>query len=85
MERGDCEMDCKRVGQMVFLFFDNEMTDADLAPFRAHVESCPPCAHKIDYTEKLLLLFRHRCARCSAPVTLRRRILVSFQHRRGLT
>lgn len=78
-------MDCNRVGEMIFLFFDNELTTDDVSPFSSHVERCPACAARIAYTRKLLLLFRHRCSRCAAPTTLRRRILISLPHRRGLS
>lgn len=78
-------MDCERVGQVIFLFFDNEMEEDLRRPFEAHVEGCPHCSQRIDYTRKLLLLFRHRCVRCSAPRRLRRRILVSMPHRRSIT
>jgi mycothiol system anti-sigma-R factor len=70
---------------VIFLFFDNEMDEEQLTPFEEHVRTCPRCSQRIDYTRKLLLLFRHRCIRCAAPRRLRRRILVSLPHRRGVT
>jgi mycothiol system anti-sigma-R factor len=77
-------MDCKRVREVIFLFFDNEM-DEDLLPhFQDHVARCGPCAHQIDYTRKLLFVVRQRCIRCTAPDRLRHRILVSFPHRGNL-
>jgi mycothiol system anti-sigma-R factor len=77
-------MDCKRVGEVIFLFFDGEMEDDLRTPFQRHVETCSHCAQQIDYTRKLLLLFRQGCSRCSAPRRLRRRILISLPHRRDL-
>jgi mycothiol system anti-sigma-R factor len=74
-------MDCKEVGSILFLFFDNEMDENLLTPFRDHVSGCIDCARQVDYTRKLLLIVRHRCARCNAPDHLRHRILTSLPHR----
>jgi mycothiol system anti-sigma-R factor len=76
-------MDCKRVSEVIFLFFDNEMDDDLLAPFRDHVGRCGDCAERMDYTRKLLLVVRQRCLRCNAPERLRHRILLSLPHRNG--
>jgi mycothiol system anti-sigma-R factor len=75
-------MDCKEVSDTLYLFFDNEMEEELLAPFRDHVGSCGDCAKKVDYTRKLLWIVRERTYRCSAPDRLRIRILTSFAHRR---
>jgi len=76
-------MNCKRVNEVLFLFFDNELEDDLLDPFRAHTRGCPICAQRLDYTRKLLLLVRECCRRESAPERLRMRILASMPHRRG--
>ena len=76
-------MDCKEVSETLFLFVDNEM-ESDLLPtFQAHVAKCPGCAERMDYTRKLLWLVRERCIRCTAPQTLRIRILTNLPHRRN--
>ena len=77
-------MDCKRVGEVIFLFFDNEMEEDLLPPFRDHVARCGDCTRQMDYTRKFLLIVRERCLRCSAPERLRHRILISLPHRSGL-
>ena len=74
-------MDCKEVGEALFLFFDNEMEEGLLAPFRDHVGRCGSCSKKVDYTRKLLWIVRERTIRCNAPDRLRIRILTSFPHR----
>jgi mycothiol system anti-sigma-R factor len=76
-------MDCKEVGDVIFLFFDNELDDSSLSEFQEHVQICGHCSHRIDYTRKLMLILRRRCVRCAAPRRLRRRILISLPHRRG--
>jgi len=74
-------MDCKEVGAVLFLFFDNEMEEGLLTPFRDHVSRCGHCAKQMDYTRKLLVIVREKCVRCSAPERLRHRILTSLPHR----
>lgn len=75
-------MDCKRVIDRVYLFFDDEMGDDERAPFQEHIDGCPHCARRYRFTRRFLLLVRERCVRCSAPEQLHRRILVSLPHRR---
>ncbi len=67
-------MDCERVSEMMYLFFDNEMEEELLTPFRNHLDGCSPCAHRMDYTRKMLTTFRERCTRHQAPARLRARI-----------
>jgi mycothiol system anti-sigma-R factor len=74
-------MDCKEVGAALFLFFDNEMEEELLTPFRDHVSRCHHCSKRVDYTRKLLVIVREKCIRCTAPDKLRHRILTSMPHR----
>lgn len=76
-------MNCKRVNEVLYLFFDNELEDDLLAGFRSHMNGCPDCARRLDYTRKLLFLVRECCRRQSAPERLRVRILASMPHRRS--
>lgn len=76
-------MDCKGVGDSIYLFFDNELDQALLVSFHDHVGGCGDCARRVDYTRKLLLLVRES-VRCSAPDRLRLRILTRLPHRGGL-
>jgi mycothiol system anti-sigma-R factor len=74
-------MDCKEVGDRLFLFFDNELEGELLILFRDHVGLCGDCAKKLDYTRRLLVIVRERTIRCTAPQRLRQRILTSLPHR----
>ena len=76
-------MDCKEVGAVIYLFFDNEMEEEMLAPFRDHIGGCGDCAKRVDYTRKLLLIVRERCYRCTCPDRLRQRILTNLPHRQS--
>lgn len=77
-------MDCKEVGAVIFLFFDNEMEEELLTPFRDHIALCVHCARNLDYTRKLLVIVREKCIRCTAPDRLRHRILTSMPHRSAI-
>jgi len=72
-------MDCKRVYEVMYMFIDDEMDDELVPTFRSHVDGCPPCARRMDFTRRLLLTVRERCVRHSAPERLRSRILVSLE------
>lgn len=74
-------MDCKEVSATLFLFFDNEMEEGLLTPFRDHVALCIECAERVAYTQRLLLIVRERCIRCTCPAQLRQKILISMPHR----
>lgn len=74
-------MNCKRFSEVIFLFVDNEMQDDLLDSFQRHLEDCPGCKQKTLFTRRFLIVFRQRCARHSAPPSLRRRILTSLPHR----
>jgi len=74
-------MDCREVSAVLFLFFDNEMDEAMLTPFRDHLSGCGDCARRMDYTRKLLLIVRQKCVRCTASESLRSRILTNLPHR----
>jgi mycothiol system anti-sigma-R factor len=78
-------MDCKEVGAALFLFFDGEMDEDLVPPFRDHVDGCGDCAKRVSYTRKLLLIVRERSCRCCAPERLRIRILTSLPHRRTIS
>jgi len=76
-------MDCKRVTETVYLFFDNEMDEEERVPFERHVDGCSKCARRVRFTRRLLLIVRQRCTRCQAPPRLYQRILISLPHRQA--
>ena len=76
-------MDCDKVKEILFLFFDNEMEDDLRETFESHLSRCPGCAHQLDYTRRLLIIFRQRCIRQTAPQRLRVKILTSLPHRKS--
>lgn len=75
-------MNCRKVREVTFLYTDNEAGDELRISIREHLELCPECAAQIERARQLLALLRERTRRMPAPERLRRRILVSFPHRR---
>ncbi len=76
-------MDCKRVSQVFYLFFDNELAEEEKESFEVHLTRCPACAQHVLLARKVLLTLRQRCNRHVAPTSLRVRILTSLPHRQG--
>ena len=76
-------MDCAKFEEIVFLYSDNQLEQELVVFYRQHIELCPECARRADYTDRLLTALRKRCARETAPERLRRRILASLPHRAG--
>lgn len=78
----DC--DCKKIHEeLVFLYADNEMGQEMLVAFKRHLAVCPGCAQDAQFIQKFLMIVRQRCARASAPNSLRERILAALPHRQG--
>ncbi len=76
-------MDCTKVKETLFLFFDDEMDQTDQGQFESHLAHCPQCARRASYTQQLLIVFRRSCGRQVAPTALRLRIVTSLRLRRG--
>jgi mycothiol system anti-sigma-R factor len=76
-------MNCTKVKETLYLFFDEEMPQSDQSRFEEHLSACPHCARRVRYTRKLLVLVRSSCSRRPAPEQLRLRIVTSLPHRRG--
>lgn len=74
-------MDCARFEEVLFLYVDEQLESDVVVLYRRHMELCPECARRADYTQRLLLVMRQRCGRAAAPDELRRRILASLPHR----
>lgn len=74
-------MDCQRAAQIIFLHVDDEIDEDLRDPFEEHLDGCPHCKQRAVFFAKLLIVFRQRCTRHSAPSGLRQRILTSFPHR----
>ena len=61
-------------------YVDRELTEAEMAEVRRHLDDCPPCAHYFHLQEQMKLLVRKGCPE-HAPQTLLTRVLENL--RRG--
>ncbi len=75
--KSECEdhIDCEKIREMVFLYYDNELDRATMLSFYRHAERCPECWRRVGYTTRLLTSVTLRLRRNSAPNALRDRIL----------
>lgn len=76
-------MDRSELTELFFRAVDDELDPELATAVRQRIEACEDCAREAVYVENLLRVIRRRCARTSAPVRLRLRILTSFEHRRS--
>ena len=76
-------MNCTKVKETLFLFFDNEMEQTDQSRFEQHLSHCPHCARRVSFTRQWLTLVRHACGRHTASSALRLRIITNLPHRGG--
>jgi mycothiol system anti-sigma-R factor len=74
-------MDCARFEEILFLYTDDQLEGEVVVLYRQHMALCPECARRAEYTQRMLLVVRKRCARTAAPDRLRQRILASLPHR----
>ena len=72
---------CTRAMDRLHEYVDRELSDAEMAEVRRHLEDCPPCAGHFDFQVKMkLLVYRKACPE-RAPAELVTRILENI--RRG--
>ncbi len=59
-------------------YVDRELTEAEMAEVRQHLDDCPPCAHYFQLQERMKLLVRRGCPE-HAPQTLLARVLENLR------
>jgi mycothiol system anti-sigma-R factor len=67
--------DCSEVLHRVYEYLDGEMTLADTAKIKHHLEACGPCLQEYDLDQALKALVKRSCACEEAPVELRTQIM----------
>jgi mycothiol system anti-sigma-R factor len=72
----DCEAAMERLHQYV----DRELTSAELAEVKLHLDGCPPCERHFYFEEHLKLLVHQKGCPERAPAELLSRILGSLKH-----
>lgn len=66
---------CKDCLTAVNHYLDGELSEADVAHVRDHLEACPPCQHLFAFERTWRQVVRTRCRTQQAPEGLRERIL----------
>jgi mycothiol system anti-sigma-R factor len=69
--------ECAQALARVYEYLDGEMSPADLAQMREHLDDCAPCLKQYDLDIALKALVRRSC-RESAPADLRERIMIKI-------
>lgn len=70
--------DCNETLRELYLFLDGQLTEADVAHIRQHLEECSPCWAAYDFEAELREVIRHRCTD-SVPDALRARIASAIE------
>jgi mycothiol system anti-sigma-R factor len=69
---------CRDCVQALNPYIDRELSDAELAHVREHLELCGSCLHVFKFEESVRRLVRVRCQEQSAPESLRAKIQMSW-------
>jgi mycothiol system anti-sigma-R factor len=77
------ETPCTEVLDRVYSYLDGEMSDADCAKIRQHLEECGPCLEEYGLDEVIKRLVRNRCGCDPVPDGLRAKVLVKIREVRA--
>lgn len=69
------DVDCREVLEEVYLYLDGELTDADKAAIRTHLDECSPCLRKYGLEQEVKALVARCCGGDAAPDGLRAKVL----------
>lgn len=72
-------MDCHDAVERLYAFLDVELTEAERAQVRAHLEGCDDCDEHFVFEQRFLAVLRECCTTDVAPGELRRRLLLRLQ------
>ena len=65
--------ECADFLEQIVYFLDNELTSADCAVVRAHLDTCNPCLEKYDLQRTVKSIVARSCSE-AAPSELRERV-----------
>lgn len=69
---------CRDCVEALNPYIDRELSDADIAHVREHLELCGSCLHVYKFEESVRRLVRVRCQEQSAPESLRTKVQLSW-------
>jgi anti-sigma factor (TIGR02949 family) len=88
---GDCApgspggLDCGDVLTWLPAYLDGEMTSAEAAHFREHVEACSPCLQELGIDQVVKALVGRCCGGEAAPQELRNRVVTGVRASYSIT
>jgi mycothiol system anti-sigma-R factor len=72
-------MDCKECEERLYAFLDTELSPAELAAVRAHLDGCEDCGGEEIFEVRFLRQLRECCTSDIAPEELRRRVIAKLK------
>lgn len=63
-------LDCDEVLERLYYFLDRELSDAELAEVRSHLEACPPCRDRFTFEQNVLRRVGTCARKLNAPPSL---------------
>ena len=70
---------CSEVLEQVYAYLDHEISEADCADIREHLEECGPCLREYGLEDAIKKLVARHCGCDPVPVDLRSKILVRIR------
>lgn len=77
------EVPCSEVLDRVYWYLDGEISEADCARIRKHLDECGPCLREFGLEEAVKRLVAKHCGCDPAPSELREKILVRLRQVRS--
>lgn len=74
MEHHCCEDTLKKLDD----YLDRELTPAEIAEIRAHLEDCETCAEEVEVEERVLREVREKLRRIALPPDLMKKICANL-------
>lgn len=67
-------INCKEAAKKLYEYLDRQLTDAEAAEVREHLERCPPCLDYYRFEEGVLTRVGQVCREVQVPATLVERV-----------
>jgi mycothiol system anti-sigma-R factor len=72
-------MDCNDCVERLYAFLDTELSEAEIAQIRVHLEGCDDCDDNFVFEARFLEHLRECCTSDLAPADLRQRVIAKLR------
>ncbi len=72
-------MDCNDCVERLYAFLDTELTQAEIAQIRSHLDGCDDCDENFVFEARFLEQLRECCTSDVAPADLRQRVIAKLR------